>query len=129
MKTIKEIIEFINAGDRFFQQQNGAQDSKFKYAFEKVRKRAMRLIERYQEDVEDARIENCATDERGVILRGQDQQYQFTKEGLKAFNAKRRQLLSATPELEPFYSTAPEDLDEGTREACTGFIIKEEKND
>lgn len=115
----------MNAGNAWINSQNGA-ESKLKYAIERVMKRTKKVIEQYREDLEDAQIEHCYADEKGVIVRDGRGEYQFTKEGLTALNQKRRELVRSEVSVEPYFATElPENLDPTTKEIFTGFVIKE----
>jgi hypothetical protein len=127
MKTVKEITEFINVANSWLNQQDG-QQSKLTYAVARVIKRAMRVNDKYNEDLEDIRVDHCVVDEKGVIVRDSNGNYQFTKDGIAAYHKKRRQLLfSAEHELEPYYATSvTPKLDARIVEAFRGFVVKED---
>jgi hypothetical protein len=91
-------------------------------------KRCERLIEKFNDAMEDARLDNCLTDEKTkAILREADQQYKFTQEGLRKVTEKRRELLDTEVEIEPYFATETlPDLPSDVRVAFEGFVIRPE---
>lgn len=103
------------------------QESKLSYAI----KRVLAQIEKFNSEkvieFDNIDIDNCATDANQVILRNPDTTLAFTKEGLKARNLARTELLDKEVEIEPYYATElPDTLRPEEREILTGFVIKEE---
>ena len=94
--TFLEYFEFVASANNFLQQH--PEESKLKYALEKVGRLNKSLQTDYSDSCEDCRIDFCETDEKGIILRDEKGQYKFTKENLKKFNAAVKAL--QTKEIE-----------------------------
>jgi hypothetical protein len=127
--TVKNAVQFNNIATNWVQGQNGI-DTKLKYAVNRMIKRTDAIREKYMEDLEETRIDNCSVDDKGNILREENnaQLYKYTKEGLKTLNKRHREILATEVEIEPYFATQlPEELDAVVREIFTGFVIKEEE--
>lgn len=131
-KSYQEIFTFIAIANAWMQEHPA--ESKFRYALNRVLKRAAKMQADYQEAVEEINIDNCSVDEKGIILRetpaGPDRagEYRFTKDGLKARNKARTALFRSTVEIEAHLAKA-EDIPELTleeRDYFTGFVLREE---
>ena len=83
--TFLEYFNFVAVANNFLQQH--PEESKLKYALEKVGKLNKTLGDDYSAATEDLRIDFCETDDKGIILRDEKGNYRFTKDGLKKFNA------------------------------------------
>lgn len=124
MKTIREIVTFINVGSPYVEKH--PRENKLRYALKKTLKAAGKLWDGYNEQVEDLDIEHCATDKDGVIRLDANGHKEFTKEGLKKRNAARKVLFETAVEFTPYLAKdIPEDLTEGERDAFAGFVLPE----
>lgn len=101
--------------------------TKWTYALERMDKRLKKLLESYQEALGDLQIEHAATEgPGGPILTDADGKFRYTKEGLRARNKAQKELLERPVEFEPYYATeVPENLSEGEKEVCAGFVLPE----
>src|SRR5256886_1676243 len=121
-KTYKEVIQFVNAAANYITQH--PEENKLKYALTKVQKSATKLIEDYNERLEDLRIDHCSVDDKGIILRDANGGYVFTRDGLKALVHGQRDLIGQSVEIQEHIVTElPEKFDENYREAFTGFVL------
>jgi competence CoiA-like predicted nuclease len=121
-KTNQEIIDFINAAALYLKKSD--KDSKFNYALKKVQKSALKLFEQLQEKIERKRIDHCATDADGIILREADRNYRFTKDALKQLNKEVKALYEEKVEIESYFATEVPKLTEDESEAFMDFVIK-----
>jgi hypothetical protein len=108
---------------------NAKESSKLSYAVVRTAKRCERVIEKFNDAMEDARLDNCMTDEKNkAILRDERGEYRFTPDGLRKVTEKRRELLDAEVELELYFATElPPDLSSDARVAFEGFVIRPEE--
>ena len=122
-QTYRSVIDFVNNAGAYVQAH--PEENKLKYALQKVQKKALKMLQAYNDSLEDLRVENCATDEKGVVLRDPNGNYQFTKEGLTAFNkAQRAFITTGTVDIDAYIVTElPENFEEGFREVFTGFVL------
>ena len=121
-KTYKEIATFLNAANAYLQAH--PEENKLSYALKKVQKEALQHFSTYKEELEELRIRHCATDEKGIILRNAQGDFEFTKEELLALNKDAKALQDKTIEIIGHTATElPEDLGENYKEAFTDFVI------
>jgi hypothetical protein len=134
IRTYEQLAQF-NDGARLWLSQH-PDKTKFRYAAERVFKRTQSLLGNYQEDIEELNIENCAVDDKGIILMepprypNQPPEYKFTKEGLLKRNKDRLKLFRTKKvELEPYYATEVPELTEAESDIFIDFVIKERPPD
>jgi len=121
-----DIIKFSQASSQYLADEASNKNTKLGYAIKRVSAQFERLQMRRTEDRNDIDVDNCATDEKGIILTEPDGRFRFTKEGLKARNLALRRLDDEGFEVEPYFATEiPEDLNEFCVEAFTKFVIRE----
>lgn len=125
--TFLEYFNFVAVANNFLQQH--PEESKLKYALEKVGKMNKTLGDDYSAATEDLRIDFCETDEKGIILRDEKGQYKFTKEGLKNFNAAVKALQSKEVEVKTWaYDLSQDDFDDKeAEEIFAKFLVEDEK--
>lgn len=108
------------------------EETKLKYAIEKVGKRIPAITEQYFEDREDIEIANANVDKNGSILSITSENgvktYQYTAEGTKKVRRETKALFEDERyEIKGhFVVDIPEDLDPEMREYFTGFVIAPE---
>jgi hypothetical protein len=125
--TYRDLLEFYQTANSFLAQKEN-DDTKLRYALARMVKRAKRIIEKVDQQKEDALVENCAEDETGNIRRDSRGSYVYSKTGLAKLNAQVRALVDQNVEIEPYYVQV-NGLDELTSLAFEGFVIKREGND
>ena len=125
--TFLEYFNFVAVANNFLQQHS--EESKLKYALEKVGKLNKNLVEDYSAAIEDCRIDFCETDEKGIILRDEKGQYKFTKEGLKNLNAAVKALQSKEVEVCTWAYDLDQDefTDEEAKAIFAKFLVEDEK--
>lgn len=121
-KTNSELIQFINVANEILFSEY--KETKFALSIKKQAKVFQNALEKYNEDMEDARVEHCSVDERGNIIYNPDKSKVFSKDGLHALNKKARELIKQSVEVEIFIKeeSFPENFKEEYREYFTEFI-------
>lgn len=101
-------------------------NTKLSYAIYKTWKKFQNeIFEKYQEELEDSRIDLCSTDEKGNILKDEKGNYMFTKESLKSLEKTNRELQNKKHDFEPYLATElPDGIDELLVESLKGIFIK-----
>jgi hypothetical protein len=79
MKTYKDLTNLIADLNSVI----GTQETKTQKKLFKLYERVKSHHEAYQLEVENLRLDNAATDDKGILLTDEKGGYQFTKEGLK----------------------------------------------
>lgn len=121
-KTYKEILQFVNATTNYLDK--FPEDNKLRYALKKVQKNSLKALEKYNELLEDLRIDHCSVDDKGIVLRNEQGNYLFAKDGLKALVHAQRELILQTVEIQEHLVTElPEKLHENYREVFSGFVL------
>jgi len=80
-KQLLELVDNLNFETR--QQQVKGEDTKVSQKLGKIAKKLTKYVDEYNEQVEEIRIDNASTDDKGVILKEEKGGYKFSKEGLK----------------------------------------------
>lgn len=124
MKTTNN--DFINAianAERFV---NENSKSKFTYALEKFVQKNKQLRSKYQESIEDLRIEHASVDDKGNLVINERGDYSFTKEQYKELTKKVREFNQKEIECEAYWvdeSNIPKDLHSSYVKVFEGFVI------
>jgi hypothetical protein len=79
MKTYKDLTNLIADLNAVI----GTQETKTQKKLFKLYERLKPHREAYQSEIEELRLDNAATDDKGILLSDEKGGYQFTKEGLK----------------------------------------------
>jgi hypothetical protein len=111
--TYKGYFEFIAVANNYLA--NNKEETKLKYAIERVARLNKTIYNDFQEDVESLRIDFCEKDEKGIILRNEKGGYLWTAKGTKEFNAACKELENKIIEVQ----THKCDI--------SGFILNEEE--
>lgn len=127
MKTSWRRLEIFNrvAANYLAQHPN---ETKLKYAIERVQSQLPKIQTRIQEKLGEIEIDCCSVDDRENILRDAQGNLQFTKENLKKRNHETTKLLDAEDiEIDPHFCAVPEGLSALEESAFTGLVIQESK--
>lgn len=130
MKVIKkkeDLLLFMQNVDKMLSIDT-VNKTKFAHSLKKQVKVMVSAMGNYNDDIEDARIDYCSTDERGNILRnGKD--YVFTKEGQKQLHKRTREILAVEVEVEVFLKKEQieEECHEGFKQFFLEFIEEEKE--
>jgi len=82
--TYKQLLELVNnLNNETVNQQVKGQDTKVSQKLGKIAKKLTKYVDEYNEQVEEIRIDNASTDDKGVILKEEKGGYKFSKDGLK----------------------------------------------
>jgi hypothetical protein len=79
MKTYKDLTNLIADLNAVI----GTQETKTQKKLFKLYERVKPNHEAYQSEIEELRLDNAATDDKGILLTDDKGGYQFTKDGLK----------------------------------------------
>ena len=79
MKTYKDLTNLIADLNVVI----GSQETKTQKKLFKLYERVKSHHEAYQSEIEELRLDNAATDDKGILLMDEKGGYQFTKEGVK----------------------------------------------
>jgi len=84
MKKYKDLLELVNnLNQAIVNQQVKGEDTKVSQKLGKLAKKLEKHLNDYNEQVEEFRIDNASTDDKGVILKDEKGGYKFSKDGLK----------------------------------------------
>ena len=123
-QKINEVIGQINAV--IGKQETKVQKKLFKFG-EKLKS--------YQEDyvikVEELRLDNAATDEKGVLVVNEKGEYRFSKEGLKKLREDIKKLNESDFDFKPIEVLNPKGLEEFyfLKDWVTGVTFEEQEID
>jgi hypothetical protein len=129
--TYKNLLGLVNnLNNEIVNQQVKGQDTKVSQKLGKVAKKLEKYINDYNEQVEEIRIDNASTDDKGVILKEEKGGYKFSKDGLKKVMKQIKDLNEKEFTYEPINVVNPAGLEEFTflKDWLTGveFITEEE---
>jgi hypothetical protein len=129
--TYKNLLELVNnLNNEVVNQQVKGQDTKISQKLGKVAKKLEKYVNEYNEQVEEIRIDNASTDDKGVILKEEKGGYKFSKDGLKKVMKQVKELGEKEFKYEPINVVNPAGLEEFTflKDWLTGveFITEEE---
>ena len=80
----KELLELVNnLNNEVVNQQVKGEETKASQKLGKIAKKLEKYVIEYNEQVEEIRIDNASTDDKGVILKEEKGGYKFGKDGLK----------------------------------------------
>ncbi len=125
-KTNQQLVAFINYARGYLQ--SNQDQTKFRYALERMDKRLKPQIEEYSDALNDLQIEHAATDGHGALLADEQGNFRYTKDGLRGRNKAQRELLEKAVEFEPYFATElPSELTDREKVVCAGFVIPQEE--
>jgi len=129
--TYKNLLELVNnLNNEVVNQQVKGEDTKVSQKLGKVAKKLEKYVNEYNEQVEEIRIDNASTDDKGVILKEEKGGYKFSKDGLKKVMKQVKELGEKEFTYEPINVVNPAGLEEFTflKDWLTGveFITEEE---
>jgi hypothetical protein len=123
-QKINEVINQINAV--IGKQETKVQKKLFKFG-EKLKSHQ----EDYVTKVEELRLDNAATDEKGVLLVNEKGEYRFSKDGLKKLREDIKKLNESEFDFKPIEVLNPKGLEEFhfLKDWVTGVTFDEEEAD
>lgn len=127
----KNLLELVNnLNNEVVNQQVKGEDTKVSQKLSKIAKKLEKYANEYNEQVEEIRIDNASTDDKGVILKEEKGGYKFSKDGLKKVIKQVKELGEKEFKYEPINVVNPAGLEEFTflKDWLTGveFITEEE---
>jgi transcriptional regulator of heat shock response len=113
--TYKNLLELVNnLNNEVVNQQVKGQDTKVSQKLGKVAKKLEKYVNEYNEQIEEIRIDNASTDDKGVILKEEKGGYKFSKDGLKKVMKQLKELGEKEFKYEPINVVNPAGLEEFT---------------
>lgn len=109
-KIYKDLILLVNT----INNNAGKQETKIQKKLGKFGDKIKPYLEKYQEKTEEIRLDNAATDDKGVLTMGEKGDYKFTKDGLKKCNEQLKTLFEAEFDYTPIEVLNPKGLEELT---------------
>ena len=128
--TYKSLLELVNnLNNETVNQQVKGEDTKVSQKLGKIAKKLTKYIDEYNEQVEEIRIDNASTDDKGVILKEEKGGYKFSKDGLKNVMKQIRELSEQEFNYEKINVVNPSGLEEFTflQDWLTGVEFKTEE--
>lgn len=111
----KQLLELVdNLNNEIINHQVKEQDTKVSQKLGKIAKKLEKYINEYNEQVEEIRIDNASTDDKGVILKEEKGGYKFGKDGLKKVMKQIKELKEKEFTYEPINVVNPAGLEEFT---------------
>ncbi len=127
----KQLLELVNnLNNEIINHQVKEQDTKVSQKLGKIAKKLEKYVNEYNEQVEEIRIDNASTDDKGVILKEEKGGYKFGKDGLKKVMKQIKELNEKEFIYEKINIVNPAGLEEFTflQDWVTGVeFIKEEE--
>jgi hypothetical protein len=125
--TYEQLFIFARAAQAWLAKDKANENTKLGYAIHKMLTRSEQFQGRYNNAVSDLQADNCATGDKGVILRDARGNMEFTPEGIKKLTQQRQALYESEIEVEVYFATqVPEDLTDIERDDFAGFVLKAE---
>lgn len=115
---------------------DNTEKTKAKYALEKVAEKVKVVLKKYNDSVEDLKIDLASVNDKQQLLydynpvSGEVSNYQYTKENKKKLNKSIDELFDSKVEVEAHLlkeEDIPENFTEEIKEYFNGFVIKPEK--
>ena len=111
--TYKNLLELVNnLNNEVANQQVKGEDTKVSQKLTKIAKKLEKYLNDYNEKVEEIRIDNASTDDKGVILKEEKGGYKFGKDGLKTLLSQIKALGEKEFDYEPINVVNPAGLEE-----------------
>jgi hypothetical protein len=110
----------------------GSQETKVAKKLFKLFEKVKPSYEEYQAKVEELRLDNASTDDKGILLMDEKQGYKFTKEGIKKLTEQIKDLNEKEFDFKPIEVINTAGLENFTflEEWTTGIkFIKEEEEE
>lgn len=92
METTKKTYRDLNVLSRAIQNSFGSQETKVQKKLVKIHEKIKPHLDSFESQLDELRLDNAATDEKGIVLMEEKGGYKFNKEGIKKLN-KEAELL------------------------------------
>lgn len=90
----------------------GSQETKVQKKIVKIFEKIKPLLEKYQNAVEELRLDNASTDEKGILLLDDKGGYKYSKEGIKTLTKQIQELQEKEIVFEKLNVVNPQGLEE-----------------
>lgn len=124
---LKDAVNFYNTAGMFISQNKL---SKLTYAVDKIKGKLETVVDKYNDHIEDTKVELASSDSDGNIMLSDDNNsYKYTKENTKKLNKEVRdynkKLVTIKPHIVSF-DDIPKTLNPNWLDILIPFVIKEE---
>jgi len=121
----KELLKLVMT----IQQVSGNQETKIQKKLFKVYEKVKTTYEEYLEKIEELRLDNALTDDKGGLVLNEQGKYRFSKEGLKKLNKDITTLDDQEFPFEKIPVVNPQGLEEFTflKDWLSGVEFKQEE--
>lgn len=129
MEFTKKKYKELNALVISINQVIGTQETKVQKKLFKLYEKLKSHHESYNSQLDELRLDNAATDDKGVLLVDEKGGYKFTKEGTKKFNKDAEALSEKEFEFKPIEVINTQGLEKLTflKDWTTGITFEEEE--
>ena len=109
----------------------GSQETKVAKKLFKLFEKVKPSYEEYQAKVEELRLDNASTDDKGILLMDEKQGYKFTKEGIKKLTEQIKDLNEKEFDFKPIEVINTAGLENFTflEEWTTGIVFNKEEEE
>lgn len=105
--TNKDLIQVAN----LIAANMGDQSTKTQKKLFKIYEKLKPSIDKYQEGIEEIRLDNASVDDKGNLITDEKSGYKFTKDAAKKINQKLKELNEKEIEFKPIEVLNPEGLE------------------
>ena len=102
-KTYQELLQLANTMNMVLgNEEYTKNNTKAVKKLQKIGEKLKGHLEKYNEKLENVRLDNANTDESGSLILNEKGEYKFSKDGFRQLNADVKALLAQTFEFEQF---------------------------
>lgn len=128
MKKLSEVVKFSNIANQILKQEKEAktrEDLKLEYALSKTLKAVEPVIKGYQEKMQEKRIDLCLIDKDDSILKDEEGNFKFDKQGLKELEVFNNELLEDGCEIKTHFVSIPKGFPIVIALELEGFVFED----
>lgn len=103
--TNEAMMDFIAVAQQWMVKNESHAETKLGWAIQRMLLRLKKDQQRIEDRIAEIQIDNCATDDKGLIIKDARGQFEFTKEGAIQRNKQLRALYEKQIEIEPYIAT------------------------
>lgn len=109
----------------------GGQETKVQKKIVKIFEKIKPQLEAYQAAVEELRLDNASTDDKGILLLDEKGGYKFSKEGIKTLTKQIQELDAKEVEFKPLNVVNPQGLEPFLflKDFTVGITFEEDEED
>jgi hypothetical protein len=103
--TNEAMMDFIAVAQQWMVKDESHAETKLGWAIQRMLLRLKKAQQRIEDRIAEIQIDNCVTDEKGIIVKDSRNQFEYTKEGAILRNKQLRELYEREIEVEPYIAT------------------------